>query len=156
MQVFGKQHPLLSREHTPGFQLVSQDNLADRQGWVTDAAGESVTFEIDLPVGECYAVFLSVLKSYATVGTFNVTVRDTVRQSTTPSQTFDCLWKPRISIPADIQITRDDVPECTGKCTVTVTSNAEVTDGRKGNKIKIMSLSARKCIHKTTTGQLQP
>jgi len=148
MQMFGTQNPLFSNDHTKGFQLMSQDKQADRKGWIADKEGESVTFEIDLPEDDCYAVYLSVLKSYATVGTFTVIVTDTVKQTTTQPQTFDCIWKPRISIPSDVQITSDEEPECTGKCKVTVSTNPEIVDGREGNKIKIMSLSARKCIQK--------
>jgi len=145
MHIFGKQYPLESKEHTEGFALKG-DQLADRKGWIaTNPAGrESISFDIDLPVGECYAVFLSVLKSYETVGSFTVTVTDTIKQTTTQPQTFDCVWEPHISIPADVQITKDEPPECTGKCRVTVTTNAEIP-GRGGNQIKIMSLSARKC-----------
>jgi len=148
MQFFGKQDPLLSHEHTKGWQLTSQDGMADRKGWIADnpAGGESLSFVIDLPQSECYAVYLSVLKSYETVGSFNVVVTDTAKKTTTPPQTFDCIWLPHISIPSDVQITKDGTVDCTGKCKVTVTTNPEIKDGRNGNKIKIMSLSARKCI----------
>jgi len=150
MQVFANQNPLLSYDYTPGFEMTG-DQLAHRKGWIATnpKGGENITFDIDLPVGECYAVYIAVLKSYENVGTFTVTVEDTVKKTSTEPQTIDCIWKPRISIPSDIQLTPDDVSAagCTGKCKVKITTNP-ILPGRKVNKIKIMTLSARKCIPK--------
>lgn len=145
MEIFAKQNPLVSTEHTPGFELKA-DSMA-RKGWIaTNPAGkESVSFSVDLPVGKCYAMFLSVLKSYETVGTFTVTVEDRVLKTKTSIGPIDCLWKPRISIPADVQITADDPTECTGKCKITILTHAEIP-GRRGNLIKIMSLAVRECL----------
>lgn len=150
MEIFAKQNPLRSQAHTAGFQL--KNDALSRKGWIATnpVGGESVAFDIDLPVGECYAVYLSVLKSYESVGSFTVTVDDLVKKTQTTPVTIDCLWKPRISIPADIQLTQDERAECTGKCKVTITTNPEIP-GRGGNLIKIMSLSARKCISKVET-----
>jgi hypothetical protein len=149
MEIFAKQHPLNSKQHSDGFALKS-DGMADRKGWIATnpAGGETISFNIDLPKSDCYAVFLSVLKSYESVGSLTVIVEDTVTGSTTKPQSFDCIWKPHISIPADIQVTPDDPSRCTGKCQVTVITNPEIKDGRIGNKVKIMSLAVRKCFTK--------
>lgn len=145
MSIFAEPNPLMASFHTPGFEL-KLDNLF-RRGWIAENAtgGERVTFDIDLPIGECYVITLSVLNSYATMGSFNVTVEDTTKNTTTASQTVDCLWKPRISVPADVQVTSDERAECTGRCKVTITTNPEIADGRKGNLVKILTLAVRKC-----------
>ena len=111
---------------------------------------EEIKFNIDLPVGKCYAVFISVLKSYETVGTFSVTVEDLSQHTKTTPTVIDCLWKPHISIPVDIQVTADEQTECSGNCQVVLRTHKEVP-GRGGNLIKIMSLSARECIVIATT-----
>jgi hypothetical protein len=145
MEVFAKQNPLLSNHHTSGFEL-KKDALS-RTGWIaTNPSGdESITFDIDLPVGKCYAVFISVLKSYETVGIISVTVQDVVQNTQTENVEIDCLWKPHISIPVDIQLTNDDHTECSGKCKVVITTHKQ-NPNRNGNLVKIMSLSARECI----------
>lgn len=149
MQVFAKQDPLLSDVHTPGFELKADD--LGRTGWIATnpAGGESVTFGIDLPVDGCYVIFLSALKSYENVGTFNVTVEDTLRNTTTTLRNVDCLWKKRISIPQDIRLTPDTeeaTPGCSGKCNVIVTTNPKLLGRGTINQVKILSLSVRKCI----------
>lgn len=146
MEVFAKQNPLLSRDHTSGFEL-KPDSLG-RKGWIATnpVGGEAIKFNINLPVGKCYDVFVSVLKSYETVGTFSVTVEDITLGTKTNPMDIDCLWDPRISIPVDIQITAQNGRiECTGKCQVAFETHQEVP-GRGGNLIKIMSLSARECV----------
>ena len=145
MEIFARQNPLLSRDHTSGFEL--KPDALSRKGWIATnpKGGEEIKFNVDLPVGKCYALFISVLKSYETVGTFSVTVEDLSQNMKTEPNVFDCLWKPRISIPVDIQITADDRTECSGKCQVVLRTQKEVP-GRGGNLIKIMSLSARECI----------
>jgi hypothetical protein len=147
MSIFAEPNMLMSESNTAGFEL-KLDSLF-RRGWIANNpnGGESVTFAIDLPEGACYVIFLSVLKSYATVGKFSVVVEDTVQNRTTEPRTFDCIWKPRISVPSDVQITMDShsPAECTGKCKVTVTTNPEIKDGRNGNLMKIISLAVRKC-----------
>jgi hypothetical protein len=146
MEIFANQNPLRSKVHSDGFQLKS-DDLA-RKGWIADnpAGGERVAFEVDLPIGECYVIVLSVLRSYETVGAFSVVVEDSVLQTKTKPLIFDCRWKPRISVPADVQVTSDTRTECSGKCVVTITTHPEMKDGRKGNLVKLMSLAVRKCI----------
>ena len=145
MEIFANQNPLLSSDHTPGFEL--KPDALSRKGWIATnpTGGEEIKFKIDLPVGKCYAVFISVLKSYETVGTFTVTVEDLSQHTKTKPTTFDCLWEPRISIPVDVQITADAHTECTGQCQVVLRTEKEVP-GRGGNLIKVMSLSARECV----------
>lgn len=145
MEIFAKQDPLLSNKHTAGFQLEMDEYY--RKGWIATnpSGGERVTFDIDLrPATDCYAVYLSVLKSYATVGTFTFTVEDLLKKKDTPPVTIDCLWEPQISIPVDIKLTANSL-DCSGKCKVTITTNPEIP-GRGGNLVKIMSLSVRKCM----------
>lgn len=145
MEIFAKQNPLLSSEHSSGFEL--KPDALSRKGWIATnpMGGETITFTIDLPVGKCYAVFISVLKSYETVGTFSVAVEDLSQHTKTNPSVIDCLWEPHISIPVDIAVTNDETTECTGKCRVVIRTHKEIP-GRGGNLIKIMSLSARECI----------
>lgn len=149
MEMFSIHNPLVSNNHTAGFDL--QKDQFGRTGWIATnpAGGESITFKIDLPVGDCYAVFVSVLKSYENVGTFMVAIEDITTKTLIQSKTIDCLWKPRISVPNDIQVSADDVdsPSCTGKCLVTITTNARTKETGM-NQVKILSLSARTCISK--------
>lgn len=92
-------------------------------------------------------VFLSALKFYENVGTFNVTVNDALKNTTAPIRTFDYQWENRISIPQDIQLTPDNEKEtgCTGKCNATITTNPKLLGRGKINRVKILSLSVRKC-----------
>ena len=145
MEIFAKQNPLLSNEHTSGFEL--KPDALSRKGWIATnpLGGESITFTIDLPVGKCYAVFISVLKSYETVGTFSVAVEDLTQRAKTKPLVIDCLWEPHISIPVDIAVTNEEPTECSGKCRVVIRTHKEIP-GRGGNLIKIMSLSVRECI----------
>jgi hypothetical protein len=129
--------------HSTGFVL--EGDKVDRAGWVAKTGGEYVSFDISLPTAPCYVIYLSVLRSYETVGTMTVSVFDRVKATETAPQTFDLVWKPRISIPADFQLTSDDTPQCTGSCQVRVTTHAEIP-GRGGNLVKIMSLSVRHCL----------
>jgi hypothetical protein len=145
MSIFADADALTSDDHTSGFELKI-DKLG-RWGWMaTNPEGnESITYTFDLPTEKCYAVFLSVLKSYETVGKFTVMVKDMTQNTTTLPVEIDCLWDPRISIPVDIQLTRDDKAECTGNCEVILATHPEIP-GRGGNLIKIISLSVRRCI----------
>jgi hypothetical protein len=143
MEIFAAQDPLRASDHSPGFVLEG-DQIA-RAGWIATTAGEYVVFDIKLPPASCYVVYLSVLRSYETVGTMTVTVVDTVQQTETVPQTFDLVWKPRISIPSDFPLTSDETPQCTGSCQVRVSTNAAIP-GRGGNTVKIMSLSVRHCL----------
>jgi hypothetical protein len=90
---------------------------------------------------------LSKTNQYENMGTFTVTVTDLVTGHETTSKGVDGLWKPRISVPHDIQITPDDgiPPACTGVCSVQITTDPQI-EGRTGNKVKIVTLSARQCV----------
>jgi hypothetical protein len=145
MDTFAQTESLFSNDYTSGFEL--KDDKLGRVGWIaTNPAGnESVSFSIDLPLIDCYAVFISIVKSYQTVGMLTVTVIDMTKGIVTKSMDIDCLWESRISIPVDIQVTDDNTNECTGNCLITITTHPEI-DGRGGNLIKVMSLSARRCI----------
>jgi hypothetical protein len=143
-EVFVKTRLLQPAQHSPGFSFY--DDKFGRHGWIADndAGGESVTFDIQLPEGGCYIPVLSVVKSYEGMGTFNVTVLD---QSSGQNATVegDALWKPRISVPADIQLLQDGAGvKCTGSCQVKVTTHHKKQD-RKGNKVKIVTLAVRRC-----------
>ena len=144
MQVFAQQDPLQASSHTAGFTLFGDS--VDRPGWIATnpKGGETAEFMIDLPKKPCYVVNLSILKSYEKMGTFSVTVTDLDTNKET-TQKLDGLWKPRISVPADIQITSDEDPGCTGRCKVTVTTDGQL-EGRAANKVKIVTLSARECL----------
>ena len=147
MDIFAKRDQLDSHDHSRGFELKNGDHPADRIGWIATnpLGGEHVSFEIDLPRSNCYVINLSALRSYESVGTFSVEVWDELTDTTTQTKTFDCKWKPRISIPVDFQVTSDDVPQCTGKCRVTVRTHPKIK-GRKINKVKIVSLAVRECM----------
>jgi hypothetical protein len=148
MEIFAKQDPMTVVHHTPGFALAG-DNI-DRPGWIaTNPAGnETVEYAIHLPPHPCYAVYVAFLKSYEHMGTFTIVVQDRETNKVT-SVEADGLWEPRISIPSDLQVTSDNLqdPGCTGKCRVTVLTNPQ-EPSRKGNKVKIVTLSVRKCIAK--------
>eukprot|EP00568_Trieres_chinensis_P011667 CAMPEP_0183315142 /NCGR_PEP_ID=MMETSP0160_2-20130417/50784_1 /TAXON_ID=2839 ORGANISM="Odontella Sinensis, Strain Grunow 1884" /NCGR_SAMPLE_ID=MMETSP0160_2 /ASSEMBLY_ACC=CAM_ASM_000250 /LENGTH=73 /DNA_ID=CAMNT_0025480639 /DNA_START=52 /DNA_END=269 /DNA_ORIENTATION=- len=69
--------------------------------------------------------------------TVNVLDRQTGNES---SLDIDSQWASPISVWSDVQVTKDDVSSCTGKCTVKVTTHPQ-TPGRDGNKVKILTLS---------------
>jgi hypothetical protein len=142
---FADTEPLLATHNTNGFAIV--DDVQGRKGWVatTSSGGESITFDITVPKAKCYVVSLTVLKSYKTVGKFTVTVFDIAQNKVTKSFDVDCLWGPKISVPVDIELTKDGSTDCTGKCNITVTTHPEIKD-RGGNLIKITSLAARRCV----------
>ena len=144
MQVFAKQDPLQASSHSPGFKLFGDS--VDRPGWIATnpQGGETVEFTVELPPKSCYVVNISILKSYEKMGTFTATVTDLATSKETTKK-VDGLWKPRISVPSDIQITSDDDPGCTGKCKVKVTTDAQI-EGRAANKVKIVTLSVRECL----------
>ncbi len=179
-QMFTAIDKLVPSSHTDGFQFL-EDRFERWGWIATNEAGnESITFGIDLPMpgvpdstnghGKttttttttitasstginqtgCYIPYLSVLKSYEHMGKMTVTVYDNLKDRTFVTE-IDSLWKPRISVPNDVQlIGRNEMwyeveDGCSGNCSVTVTSNPLV-EGRGGNKIKILSLSVRPCI----------
>ena len=142
---FAFTEPLLAQNNSKGFAIVD-DNLG-RKGWVATGSlgGESITFAIDVPKAECYVVSLTLLKSYKTVGKFTVDIFDVTKNKRTKSMDIDCLWGAKISVPVDVELTKDGSTDCTGLCTITVTTHSEV-QGRGGNLIKITSLAARRCV----------
>ena len=144
MEMFGGLDLLLATSHSNGFSL-SGDTM-DRPGWVaTDVAGNQyVEFSISLPTKPCYAIWVAALKSYENMGTFTVTVTDEQTGVETTTK-VDGLWQPRISVPSDFPVTKDEVPGCTGQCKVRVTTDPLVPE-RGGNKVKITTLSARECV----------
>jgi hypothetical protein len=144
MEMFSKRDPLLASNHTEGFKLTSK-NMADRMGWIANnpKGGDVVEFAIDLPKG-CYVVYVAALKSYENMGKFTISVMDESTKKTTTLE-VDGIWLPRISIPIDIQVISDENPVCTGMCRVTISTHPQIP-GRGGNQVKIMTLSARKCV----------
>lgn len=142
---FADTEPLLPLNNTKGFAIV--DDALGRKGWIAtkSSGGESITFTIKVPKAKCYAVSLTILKSYKTVGKFTVTVFDVHQKKATKSMDVDALWGPKISVPVDIELTQDGSTDCTGHCLITVTTHAEIND-RGGNLIKITSLAARRCV----------
>ena len=142
---FADTEELFAKDKTNGFAIV--DDALGRKGWIatSSSGGESITFAVRVPKAKCYAVYLTILKSYKTVGKFTVAVFDTTQNKTTKSFDVDCLWGPKISVPVDIELTKDGSTDCTGKCHIIVTTHPEI-EGRGGNLIKITSLSARRCV----------
>jgi lysophospholipase L1-like esterase len=133
--------------HTPGWSYYA--DAWGRPGWIaTDKFGnESITFDIDLPKHECYSVHLAVLRSYDGMGQFQIETRD-LKTGVSTTLDEDGLWEPRISVWSDNQVTKDEHPGCTGRCEITVRTKPIVDPvKRRGkNKVKVLTLSVRKCI----------
>ena len=138
---------------TDGFKMYADDGLKQRPGWIATnpAGGEKITFAMDLKQNECYVVYVALLRSYEGMGTMHVEVRDYGNKSaahvdpiTVSSMKVDGQWDAPISVWSDVQITEDKSPGCTGYCEITVTTEPTVS-GRTGNKVKLLTLSARKC-----------
>lgn len=136
-----------------GFERYADDGLKQRPGWIaTDPAGGSaITFALDLPPGGCYVVYLAILRSYKGMGTLDARVvdyggsgKDEKARKKVTTKTIDGLWDAPISVWSDVQITADDDPGCTGYCEVIIATNPKM-EGREGNKVKLLTLSARKC-----------
>jgi hypothetical protein len=141
-----------------GFERYADDQLKQRPGWIATnpLGGSKIAFAVDLSPRECYAVYLAILRSYKGMGIFSVSVADygnDVNKKGQPKKVtrkdVDGLWDAPISVWNDVQITEDDDPGCTGYCEITLTTNSTV-DGRDGNKVKVLTLSARNC---STTGK---
>ena len=62
----------------------------------------------------------------------------------TTTKDVDGLWESPISVWSDVQLTEDNTAGCTGYCEVSITTNPTV-EGRVGNKVKILTVSARRC-----------
>lgn len=135
-----------------GFARYADDNLKQRPGWIaTDPLGNSkISFSIELPLGTCYVVYVAILRSYMGMGKFSVAISDFgVRSKMKPpnkitTKEVDGLWESPISVWSDVKITEDTEPGCTGYCEVTITTNPTV-EGRRGNKVKVLTVSARRC-----------
>ena len=120
----------------------------EKFGWIAtnETGNEHITFGINLPHKPCYAVYVAVLRSYDGMGQFFVDVENSNNGRRT-SVELDGLWNPHISVWSDNQITKDDdVGACEGKCKVTIRTKPKIA-GRSGNKVKILTLSARECSH---------
>ena len=151
-EIFVKKRPLQASQHSPGFSLF--EDKFDRYGWISTnpGGGEYAQFDFQFPQQTpqgkqaCYVPYLSVLKSYEKMGTFTVMVRDLATQLETTME-VDGLWTPHISVPSDIQLVQDNAMPvaCTGHCAVIVRTHPEIP-GRGGNKVKIVTLSVRKCL----------
>ena len=162
-QMFNQQVPLESSTRTDGFELL--EDRYDRWGWIaTDRkGGQSITFEMKLfgrgggddgdgGGGGCYIPYLAVLKSYEGMGKMTVTVEDRFHDHRIHRMDIDGQWEPRISVPSDVQLIghQNEAWEepgigCSGDCSVTVTTHPQIP-GRKGNKVKILTLSVRPCL----------
>ena len=177
--MFTEQQELRPSFHTKGFALY--EDLFDRWGWIAtnEEGNESITFEIDHPTlgrkhatpklfkknmsperrqkqqkrmdqKSCFIPYLSVLKSYENMGQMTVTIHDRIKDRETMVE-IDSLWKPRISVPSDVQLIAANNPwdeqelGCSANCSITITSKPLV-EGRTGNKIKLLTLSVRPCI----------
>ena len=170
MDMFGRRNHLNSQNFSNGFSYYP-DGFGNRRGWIAteDQGGNYIEFVINLPNSndhECYILYLSTLRSYEGMGTFSVVVVDETTNKSFQID-YDGIWEPRISVPADVPLVpsssastktsiqnddngqkqqqqEEDKYTCTGKCKVTVLTHPKQPD-RTGNKVKIMSLSARKC-----------
>jgi hypothetical protein len=139
------------------FVRYADDELKQRPGWIaTDPKGNGrISFPVKLPPGPCYVVYVAILRSYRGMGTFRVEVRDfgdDPKKTRPPKKVtikeVDGLWDAPISVWSDERITEDDDPGCTGYCEVSITTNPN-TVGRDGNKVKVLTVSARRCTNTT-------
>ena len=147
MKMYTRHDPLIPKNHTSGWSYYSDIGGVDyKPGWITSnsTGNEVIEFDVDLPEYPCYVIYVAVLKSYKGMGTFCVTVHDMNTNKETKMEA-DGLWDAHISVWSDIQVTRDDEPACTGKCLVRIKSNPHM-HGRDGNKVKVLTLSVRKCM----------
>lgn len=95
-----------------GFTRYADDPMKQRPGWVAtnEKGGEFITFPIDLPPGQCYTVYVAILKSYNGMGTMQIEVTDfgnkgdNAAAKQTASKQVDGLWKSPISVWNDVQI----------------------------------------------------
>ena len=146
-----KWNKLIPTSHTPGWSYY--EDSWHKPGWIaTDKFGnESITFDIDLPKYECYSVHLAVLRSYNGMAQFQIETRD-LRTGKVTTVDEDGLWEPHISVWSDNQVTTDEHPGCTGRCEITVSTKPIVdpVERRGKNKVKVLTLSVRKCIADVT------
>ena len=113
-RIFSRWDELKPVTTTSGFKRFSDDKLKQRPGWIATSkdGGESITFPIDLPPGQCYTVYVAILKSYVGMGTMTVEVKDHGSKKgddssakLTAQKKVDGLWKSPISVWSDVQIT---------------------------------------------------
>ena len=141
-------HKLQPTRTSAGFTYYSDVKAVnfDKFGWIATnpEGGEMIEFDIALPQRPCYAVYVAVLRSYEGMGIFTVEVEN-METRVVKAVELDGLWNPKISVWSDNQITQDDdMGACTGKCKVRIKTHLEVK-GREGNKVKILTISAREC-----------
>lgn len=108
-----------------------------------------------LPPATCYVVYVAILRSYKGMGTFRVEVRDfgdDAKKTKPPkkitTKDVDGLWESPISVWSDERITEDSDPGCTGYCEISIVTYP-TAPGRTGNKVKILTVSARRCSNTT-------
>jgi hypothetical protein len=156
MYTFGKQDILQPDRKSDGFTYYA-DGAGGRKGLICTSNGgdEYMEFDINLPIvtgNDCYVIYIAALKSYTNMGMYTISLTNVLTNNAT-TKIVDGIWKPRISVPADLQINSDNIHDdgsCTGKCIVKITTHPQIL-GRAGNKVKIMTLSVRKCIIPTTS-----
>ena len=89
-------------------------------------------------------MYVASLKSYEGMGEYTARVTDHNTKKTFEQQ-VDGIWAAQISVPEDIPLTPPNVDaRCTGNCTITILTHP-MKPGRSGNKVKIMTVSARTC-----------
>lgn len=137
---------LVPSSHSPGFSLYSDSVDFDKPGWIATErkGGEVIEFPLSLPQRPCYTVHLAILKSYRGMGLMEVSVLDR-NTKTVSNMEVDGLWESQISVWSDVQVTSDNESICTGDCIVRVTTKPQEKE-RNGNKVKILTLSARECV----------
>jgi len=147
MQMYSRYEELKAVQKTSGWSLYNDAKPPNfKPGWIsTNSTGnEVISFMVDLPPHSCYAIYVAVLRSYQGMGKFTIEIQDMTTSKNT-TMDADGLWKPHISVWSDIQASKDEDPSCTGKCRVSIRTHPQV-EGRSGNKVKVLTLSARKCI----------
>jgi len=140
-----KLQPVHKSEGFTYYSDVKSTNF-EKFGWIatSEAGNESITFDINLRQRPCYAVYVAILRSYDGMGQFTAEVENSENGRLTKVE-LDGLWNPHISVWSDNQLTKDDdVGACTGKCKVHIRTKPLI-GGRSGNKVKILTLSAREC-----------
>ena len=114
------------------------EDVPTKPGWISDAADEagglSIAFDVTLTAGR-YTVSLGYLRSYAKMGRFSCTVRDTSTGRKTTVE-LDGHWERRVSL-----LQNKAVAEVTGSFTLSIKTRPLVAL-RKGNKVKIQSITA--------------
>ena len=81
------------------------------------------------------------------MGKMLVEIEDKNRPAAGPKKSveLDGLWNAHISVWSDQALYEDDENVCTGHCSVKITTLPQIA-GRNGNKVKVLTLSARECL----------